>query len=127
MKIKTLFTVTAVISFFYAVNLFFMPGKYLEMRGLNAEEAGIFMTRIAGMVAVAFIFFGWFSRNMENPKDLRGMAIAFYATFASGAIVLLMGKLSIESLNGMGWVDFGVAAAFTIAYGYYVFSKPKAA
>lgn len=127
MKIKTLFTITVIISVFYAVNLFFMPQQYLEMRGLKGEEAGILMTRLCGMIAIALISFAWFSRKMENPKDLRGMAIAFCLTFTSGTIVLLAGKLTITTMNSMGWADVAVSGLLTLSYAYFVFTAPKAA
>ncbi len=44
-----------------------------------------------------------------------------------GGVVILLGKLTIETMSAIAWVDVGFAVIFTLIWGYYLLAKPTTA
>ena len=124
-NVKTLLIVTAVLDGLYAVNLLFVPQKFLEMHGLSVDAATLFTTRLLAPAVISDTLLALFGLSfLHSQEALRAIAFKFFLSWGIGGLVILMGKLTIESMSTVAWVDVGFAAIFTAMW-IYVFAKPQ--
>jgi len=125
-KIKSLLLITALIDAIYAVALVFMPDKFVEMHGLQISDAAIFTTRLLSPAVISDCLLALFGITLLQSREAqRAIALKFFLSWGIGGVVILLGKLTIETMSAIAWVDVGFAAIFTLIWGYYLFAKPK--
>lgn len=124
-KINTLLLINGIFTAFYAVILLFMPEKFLETHGMHTEAYGIFMIRLLGGPSqVGYAVLSIVASKLQNREILRLVAIVNFITWTSGAILFLVGKLTLE-MNALIWMEIAFAIVFSLAFASYIFSKPK--
>ena len=126
-KFRTLLIITAVLDGLYAVNLLFMPAVFLEMHGLNVSETALFATRLLAPAVLSDCLLALFVLNSQSWEAMRAVAFKFCVSWGIGGLVILIGKLTVASMSAAAWVDAGFALIFTVAYGYYLFTRFDAA
>lgn len=127
MSVKTLLIITAILDGLYAVNLLLMPQTFLEMHGLSIDAATIFTTRLLSPAVISDTLLALLGLSLvHNQGALRAIAFKFFVSWGLGGLVILLGKLTIESMSAVAWVDVGFAAIFTAMWVSF-FAKPTVA
>ena len=125
MTINTLLLINGILTASYAVILLFMPETlFFEMRAMPSDAYAIFMARLMGPSQVGYAVLSIAASKLQNRETLRLVTIVNFITWTLGLIVLLAGKLTLET-NALVWMDIAFAVIFSLAFAYYVFFEPK--
>lgn len=119
LSMKALLIITAILDGLYAVTLLLTPGQFLAMHGLGVNEAMLFTTRLLSPAVISDALLALFGLYLLNSREaLRAIAFKFFVSWGIGGAVILMGKLTIESMSAAAWVDVAFAAIFTGLWAY---------
>ncbi len=119
MKLKTFFTVVAVVAVVFAIGLLFAPGLMDSAYGTSGTPGEVLTDRMFGSALLAFGVLYWLARDFTGA-EARAVILAGLV----GEVVLF-----IVSLNGMldgvmdatGWSLVVISLLFTLGFGYFRF------
>ena len=102
MKLKTFFTVKALITAVFAVGFLLMPLWTWGIFGVKLQTEGVMMARYLGTTFIAITLVCWLNR--ESPAEAQKHATLTLAiTDTIGFIISLVAQLS-GITNALGWV-----------------------
>lgn len=123
MKLKTLLLINAILTAVYATMLLLIPEKFFEMRGMNTNEFGLFITRLLGGPSqIGYALLSFYASRSASSDVIRLVSRISFVTWTLGLAVFLFGKLTL-SMSNMVWGDIFMAAIFALAFGYFSFIK----
>jgi hypothetical protein len=125
MNMKNLFMATAVVGAFFGLLFLLVPAATMDFYGVTLDEAGEWLGRLLGAAFLGFAAVAWLARDAEASRARRAIEVGYFAGFAIGFVVDLLGQLS-GVFNGLGWVTVIIYLLFAAGYGYFAFMKPEA-
>jgi hypothetical protein len=115
MKIKTLLTITAILSFLNGLFYLFAPELSLSLLGGTTNAIGVLNTRYFGAAALGIGVIAWFARNIYTWEFQRIIVIGIFTTLSISAII---GFAAIRSgvFNEVGWLIVGADSFLSIGF-----------
>ncbi len=123
MKLRHLFTINLPISVLFGLLCAVLPVFTLELYGLPADDAAIWVSRLVGGSILGFATLMWFGRRTAEVKSRRAIAYALLVQDTIGFIASLEIQLK-GSVNAFGWSSPILYAALAIGYAYFLFVRP---
>ena len=124
MKLKTLFTVTAVFFIINSAIAILIPGIQLSLYGV-AEGAGAdYMAQWAGLGSVVVALTAWFARKFDDTEAQRKIILTLMIYFILAFGISMLGILK-GIMNTLGWSLAILCLFFAIGYSYYFLKNPK--
>jgi hypothetical protein len=124
MRLKTLFTLNAVVALVFGSVHLLAPSLFWSTFGLTLNPNGILMARSVGAEVLAFALLVWMARSVADPKALRAISLACLTKWSLLLAVNLYAQLS-GLLNPMGWSNIVLFFLFVSGYAYFSI-KPEA-
>ena len=115
MKIKLLFTITALLSFVNGFFYLFAPEFSLSLLGRSTNAIGLLNTRYFGAAALGIGAITWFARNIESLQFQRIIAIGVLITLSASAAAGFMGILA-GTVNQVGWLLVGTDSLLSLGF-----------
>lgn len=115
MKMKLLFTITAVLSFVNGFFYLLAPELSLSLFGQSTNAVGILNTRFFGAAALGIGAITWLARTIQDLQFQRIIAVGVLITLSATAVVGLMGTLS-GAINAAGWLQVGVDTLLSLGF-----------
>ena len=125
MKLKTFFTIHAIVALVFGLGLVFAPAATLAPYGVTTNEDGLLISRLLGAAYLGFSMVAWFARNTEESAARQAIVLGFFIGFTVGFVAFLFGGLSGIG-NALGWSNVGIYFLLALGYGYFQFAKPSA-
>jgi hypothetical protein len=119
MKLKTLFTINAVLAFFNALGFIFTP-QMLSLHMGELGETASWVSRELGGSVIGFAVIAWLARNITDAKALKSITWGFFVSWGVGFVVVLVRQLS-GVVNQNGWGAVILFGLFSFGYGYFLF------
>jgi hypothetical protein len=123
MKLRHLFTINLPVSILIGLLCALLPAFTLELYGLPAGEAAIWVSRLTGGSILGFATLMWFGRKTAEVKSRRAIAYALLVQDTIGFIASLEIQLK-GTINAFGWSSPILYAALAIGYAYFLFVRP---
>lgn len=127
MKLNTLMLIKAIVVFVFGISFIFMPVKTMSYYGLALNPGGALMTQLFG---ASFLLLGiilWSSRNaLRSETALRAIVLAIFVGDLIGFIVALLAQIN-GVMNVLGWANVALYFLLALGFGYFQFSRQKAA
>jgi len=120
MKLKTLFSINAVILGSSGIYAVFLPARVCTIYGVEVNPEVMMMAQYAGLGSVALALVAWFSRKVSDSKALRGITLALLISYAVGAIISVQNTIS--GVIAFGWPIVVLYSVLAIAYAYFLFT-----
>jgi hypothetical protein len=115
MKMKFLFTITAVLSFVNGFFYFLAPELSLSLFGQSTNAVGILNTRFFGAAALGIGAITWLARNAQDVQSQRIIAVGVLITLSATAVVGFIGTFS-GTLNAVGWLQVGIDTLLSLGF-----------
>jgi hypothetical protein len=125
MKLKTLFTLNALVALVFGSVHLLAPSLFWASFGLSLDANGILMARSVGAEVMAFSLLVWLARPVADLKALRAVSLACLVKWSLLLAVNLYAQLS-GLLNPMGWSNIVLFVFFASGYAYFLI-KPEPA
>jgi hypothetical protein len=122
-KLKTLLTVTTVISLLNGFSYLFTPSLTMTSIGLATNVAAELMARYFGASTIGISVLSWMGRGLIETSARRSIVTTLFVSFVLYMIVDLIGLLTgVMNLLGLTFVvaDFVLG----LGYGYFLFARP---
>jgi hypothetical protein len=115
MKIKHLFSITAILSFVNGLFYLLAPEYSLSLLGQATNAIGILNTRYFGAAALGISAIAWFARKIESSEFQRIIAKGVLITLSASAFVGFMGTIS-GTVNQVGWLLAGTDTLLSLGF-----------
>jgi hypothetical protein len=115
MKMKHLFTITAILSFVNGFFYLLMPEVSLSMFGQSTNAVGLLNTRFFGAAALGIGSIAWLARNVQDLQFQRIIAVGVFITLSATAAAGFVGTLT-GTLNALGWLQVGIDALLSLGF-----------
>jgi hypothetical protein len=102
MKLKTFFTIKAVITAVFALGFLISPILTWSIFGVSLDDVGVMMTRYLGTAFIAIFFVCWLNRE-SPPEAQKNATLNLAITDTVGFVVSLVAQLS-GLPNALGWI-----------------------
>ena len=122
MKIRTFFTIAAVVALVYAVGLLVVPGTLNTTYGLGASSSEKLLARFFGVDLLVIGIILWLGRDLSGVST-RPIITSGLVGDAVGFIVALVGTLR-GTMNATGWSAVLIYLLLTLGFAYYQFMAP---
>ena len=83
MKLNTLMTITAIVSFIFGLGFILAPSAVMGMYGNTLDLAGQFLGRYFGAALLALAFLAWYNRSAPS----KGVVSGFFIGMVLGLVV----------------------------------------
>jgi hypothetical protein len=123
MKLRSVFTINFPIAVIFGLTCSLLPGLVLQMYGLLADDAAIWITRLVGGSILGFSTLMWFGRKTASSEARRAIALALFVQDIVGFAASLEIQLS-GSVNALGWSSPILYGALALCYTYFLFIRP---
>ena len=124
MNLKTLFVVTAVVTFVFGVLFIIIPTQFYSWYGIDSNMALNYIGRLFGAVLIAVGLISWLSRNAADSDARKAIILSFFIADGIGFIIALIAQLN-NVVNSLGWLTVVIYFLISLGFGYFQFSKPK--
>jgi hypothetical protein len=115
MRLRTLFSIYAVVAFVYCVGLLGAPGFWITLYGAHADPQAVVLVRLIGAVFGGFAVMAWLGRNAGPSPSRDAMVLGIAVTNALAALVSIVTALS-GVYNQLAWGPVGVFAGIGIGF-----------
>ncbi len=122
MKLRTYFTIVAVVALLYALGLILMPTFMATLHGLGTSASEILLARFFGVELLAIGLITWLSKDLPY-SSVRPIITGSLIADIVGAFFALMGTLN-GVMNTFGWSAFAVYLLFALGFAYFQFLAP---
>lgn len=122
MKIRTFFTIAAVVALVYAVGLLLAPGTLNTMYGFGASSSEKLLARFFGVDLLTIGLILWLGRDLPGVST-RPIVTGGLIGNAVGVIVSLLGTLR-GTMNGVGWTAVLIYLLLGLGFAYFQFMAP---
>lgn len=123
MKLKTLFTVTAVFFILNSAIAILIPEIQLSLYGVSEGAGANYMAQWAGLGSVVVALTAWFARKIDNTNTQRNIVLTLMIYFILAFGISMLGIFK-GIMNTIGWSLAILCLFFTIGYSYYYFLNP---
>lgn len=122
MKLRTFFTIAAIIALIYAVGLLLIPGTMNTLYGLGASSSEKLLARFFGVDLLILGLILWLGKDL-NGVSSRPIVTGNLIGDAVGFIITLVGTLR-GTMNGLGWSAVLIYLLLALGFAYYQFMAP---
>jgi hypothetical protein len=123
MKLRTLFSITALFFIINAPIALLIPGRMLSLYGIAPGPGVNHMAQWAGLGSIMIALIAWIARNEPGSQIGRSITLALLIYFILGAAVSLYGTLA-GIMSNIGWVLVIIYSIFTLSYSYSFLKNP---
>jgi hypothetical protein len=125
MRLRTFFTLDAIISLLLALGLLLGPATILKFFGLSTGKTELLLGQILGAALVGFAALAWMGRGAEDTRATAAATVALLTFSAIGFVVTLLGVLAQVTRAGGAWVLVLLFLLSAAGYGYFQFAGPR--
>jgi hypothetical protein len=118
MKLNTLYTITAVVSFIFGLGFILAPVATISLYGSSLEGVGVFIGRYLGAAFLGYAFLAWLNRNSTS----RGVLAGFFAAMVLGLAVSVYDAFA-GTHNALVWLNVAIYLLLGLGFGYFSFMK----
>jgi hypothetical protein len=122
MKIRTLFTVDAIISLLLALGFLLGPATILKSIGLSTGKTEVLLAQVIGAALVGLGALAWLGRDIEDPAAYQPLSAALLLFSGIAFVVVLLGLLAQATRAGGAWLLAVVLLLLTVGYGWFQFT-----
>ena len=122
MKLRTLFTINAVLAIAFGLGFVFMPVTLISFYGAELTEVGVVIGQLLGAAFLGIGILRWLVRNSGESEVLRAIVLTAFIEDTIGFIFALRAQLA-GVMNALGWSIVAIYAFLAIGYGYFQFQK----
>jgi hypothetical protein len=119
MKLSTVLTVTAVITFIFGLAFIVAPAASVGLYGSKLDTTGQFIGRYFGAALLALAFVAYLNR--ENAS--RGLQVGFFVGMVLGLVVSVYDALA-GTHNALVWLNVVIYLLLALGFANFVFLKP---
>lgn len=123
MKLKTLFTVTAVFFIINSAIAILIPEIQLSLYGVMEGAGANYMAQWAGLGSVVVALMAWFARKFDDLEAQSKIILTLMIYFILAFGVSLLGTIS-GIMNAIGWSLVVICLFFAVGYSYYFLNNP---
>ena len=123
MKLKTLFTVTALFFLINSAIAILSPEVQLSLYGVLEGAGANYMAQWAGLGSVLVALIAWFARKFDKPNTQRKIIFTLMIYFVLAFGISMLGIIK-GIMNAIGWPLAILCLFFAIGYSYFYFKKP---
>jgi hypothetical protein len=120
MKISTLFTIGAIVTFVFGVSFILLPAQVLSLYGITLDVGGLFIARYLGASFLGIAALAWLARNAPASATRKAIELALFVTSLFGLVVALFDVFAGVG-NGLVWSTVVIYLLFGLGFGYYAF------
>jgi hypothetical protein len=124
MKLHHLFTINIFFALFFGITCALFPAFVFQLYGLSTNDAGIWVTQLAGGALLGYATLMWFGRTAASADARRAIALALLIQdtigFAASLVIQLTGQV-----NAFGWASLGLYGVLALAYAFFLFVRPQ--
>lgn len=122
MNLKSLFTITAVLTVIFGLGFLIIPDTLLNVYSLTTDEAGISIARFFGAVFTGIGLLTWFARDTGESDARDAIVLSMFIISIFGVGLSLYFTLT-GLFNVIGWGEVVLFLLFTIGYGLHQFKR----
>jgi hypothetical protein len=122
MKLRTLFTIAAVVALIYAVGLLLVPATMNATYGLGVSSSEKLLARFFGVDLLALGLILWFGRDL-NGVSARPIITGSLIGNVVGVAVSLVGTIR-GTMSGFGWTAVLIYLVLALGFAYFQFMAP---
>ena len=124
MKFSTFMSIAAFAALVFGLAFLLVPGKTVEMYGIDLDPSGEYIARYFGSAFVGVAAITWLGR-FANPKGSGASAIILgdFILCITGGVVALFDKFYGVG-NDFVWSTVAIYFLLAIGFGYYYFKRP---
>ena len=115
MKLKLLFTITAVLSWINGILFIFFPRLSVTLLGGQLGAAGMINALYHGVFAFGWGILLWVARTFKNEEDQRAVAFSIGATLILSSLAGLYGFFS-HTYNAFIWSFISIDAILAVLF-----------
>lgn len=122
MSLKTLFTITAVLTALLGLSWFLFPGLMLAQWNVAGNHAAEYMSRRYGVLFFGYSIVLWCTRTSPASPARSAIMAGTFVVCSLIAIVSLLGVLS-GTIGPAAWAAVIVEVLLAAGFGYLLFSE----
>jgi hypothetical protein len=122
MRLRTTFTITAVVMLFFGAGFILSPRLVFGLYGVELDAAGEMLSRVAGSAVFALGTLALYFRSRSKSEQAIIAVRALLTFFILKTIVTLIAQLQ-GVFNPLGWSIVALDLLLTLAY-VYVLTRP---
>ena len=122
MKLRTFFTIAAVVALFYGVVLILVPGTTNAMYGLGTSASENLLARFFGITLLNVGLLTWLARDFSG-FDARPLVLSGLVADAVGFVVALLATLG-GVMGPLGWSAVVIYLLLGLGFAYFQFMAP---
>ena len=115
MKLKTLFSIYAVVAALFCVGLLLMPAFWITLYGAHADSQATVLLRLVGALMGGLAIMSCVGRNAEPSRLRDAIVLGFIVSNGLAAIVAVSGALT-GAYNQFAWGPVATFALFAIGF-----------
>jgi hypothetical protein len=123
-KLRTLFTITAVVATLFGVALLLVPEPFTEFYNAELGDAGSHLGRLLGVAYIGFGIIAWMAKESQDSTARRAIILGYFVSFVLAFLVALIDQIRFN-FSAMGWSTVVIDLLFAIGYGYFQFKPGK--
>ena len=123
MKIKSLFTIAAVVQTIFGLGFLLIPETLTSFYGNTLSQGGVVFARLFGAAILALAATLWFARDSAESEARRAIVIGGFVNSLIGFLVSLFSQVA-GMVNALGWSTVLIFLFFAVGFGYFLFTKP---
>lgn len=115
MKLRTLFSVNAIVEVIFGLGFLATPAFFLSSFGGSTDATGVLLTRVAGGLILSLAVISWFAKDTKDVPVQKAMVGGFTLAHA-GAAALNIVAIQTGIFSGLGWSGVVIDLAFVAAF-----------
>jgi len=123
MKLKTLFTIYALVGIIFGLGFLLVPDQVISSFGEILGDSGRWVTRYLGATYIGISVVVWSARNASKGEALKAMVLGFFVGNIICLIASVFDVMDAEG-NALDWLTVVVFLFFSVGFGYFQFVKP---
>ena len=123
MKLKSVFTVNAILSFCFGVGFMAIPGFVLKIIGLPTDPEGEYLTRFLGIMIFGLSVLVFKARNISDPTALRAIISFLFICYGLMLCFHVPGQLFFGKGNIMLWSVDIIHVVLAGIYASFLFKR----
>jgi len=125
MNLKTMLLVNAVVAAIFGIALVIVPGTVCTTYGVPLDAGILYMGQVYGAALVGIAVLCWFAKGAPESEARTAIFRALFAFNVVALVVSVVAQLN-HVMNAVGWSAVGIYLVFTLAWAYFLWTKPAA-
>lgn len=118
-RVSTLLKFNSLCNLFFGLMLLLVPTWMMTMFGVNLDEGGVYLARMAGAAYLGYAAITWLSRDLPEEPLRLVILPSLLIWFGVGMLTLLYGQLA-GITNFLGWFTVLLSAFFVAGHAYFL-------